>query len=188
MGWFFAWYRVMARWIGVLGGLGLVLILSPVTGVAQECTECVITAAMDLNLRQDPAVEASLLGIVPEGGLVQREAGEELNGYVPVSYDGMLGWVIAPGLVITLEEIGVGASTSAPSESPTLSADARVVLEPLLLRSGPSTDAEPLLEMPAGAVVTLTQEGVENGYVTVDFDGVVGWAYADFLGEPSGEV
>jgi hypothetical protein len=40
--------------------------------------------------------------------------------------------------------------------------------------------------MPEGAVVTLTWEGAENGYVTVAMDGVTGWAYAEYLGERSG--
>jgi hypothetical protein len=41
--------------------------------------------------------------------------------------------------------------------------------------------------MPEGAAVTLTREGSENGYVTVDYGGAQGWAYADLLGEPEAE-
>jgi hypothetical protein len=44
-------------------------------------------------------------------------------------------------------------------------------------------EAEPILVIPLGGVVTLTWEGAENGYVTVDYGGVRGWAYADLLGE-----
>jgi hypothetical protein len=40
--------------------------------------------------------------------------------------------------------------------------------------------------MPLGEVVMLTWEGAENGFVTVDYGGVRGWAYADLLGEPIG--
>jgi hypothetical protein len=43
-------------------------------------------------------------------------------------------------------------------------------------------EAEPILVIPHGGVVTLTREGAENGYVTVDYGGVRGWAYADLLG------
>jgi uncharacterized protein YraI len=179
------WYRVIARRMVVLGALALTLVFTPTTGGAQECTDCGIYAATELNLRQDPALEAPVLRIVPEGSPLQQTAGEETNGYIPVSYDSVVGWVIAPGVVSSAEEIGVGAATSAvPSAPTTTSADARVALSPLLLRSGPSIDAEPILTMPEGAAVTLTREGAENGYVTVDVDGVIGWAYADFLGEP----
>jgi micrococcal nuclease len=47
-------------------------------------------------------------------------------------------------------------------------------------------EAEPILVIPHGEVVTLTREGAENGYVTVDYGGVRGWAYADLLGETVG--
>ena len=171
----------------VFGSLVLALGLIPVTGGAQECAECVSYAATELNLRQDPTLDAPVLHIVPEGSPLQPAAGDETNGYVPVSYDGVLGWVIAEGVVASPEEVGVGVATTAPSAPTTTSADARVTLAPLLLRSGPSPEAEPLLTMPEGAVVTLTREGAENGYVTVEFDGVIGWAYAEFLGEPSDE-
>ena len=50
--------------------------------------------------------------------------------------------------------------------------------------AGPSLDAEVILVMPAGSIVTLTYEGYQNGFVTVDDDGRRGWAYADVLAEP----
>jgi SH3-like domain-containing protein len=54
-------------------------------------------------------------------------------------------------------------------------------------RVRPETDhaAAVLRFVPAGAAVTLTREGAENGNVTVDYDGTLGWAYADLLGEPA---
>ena len=56
-----------------------------------------------------------------------------------------------------------------------------MTLTPLMLRSGPAVDAEPVLVMPEGARLTLTREGAENGYVTVDYDGATGWVYADLI-------
>jgi uncharacterized protein YraI len=50
-----------------------------------------------------------------------------------------------------------------------------------MLRSSPTVDAEPILVMPEGARLTLTRQGAENGYVTVDYDGVTGWVYADLI-------
>jgi uncharacterized protein YraI len=75
------------------------------------------------------------------------------------------------------------ASTAPPAPSTATSSDARVTLAPLMLRSAPAMEAEPILVMPLGEVVTLTREGAENGYVTVDYGGVRGWAYADLLGQ-----
>jgi len=172
----------------VLAGLVLALVLTPGAGSAQECPECVSYAATELNLRQDPSLDAPVLSIVPVGSLLQQDAGDATNGYVPVSFDGVPGWVIAEGLVGSPDEVGVGAATAAPSLPTTIGADARITLTPLLLRSGPSSEAEPILTMPEGVAVTLTREGAENGYVTVEFDGVIGWAYAEFLAEPPDEA
>ncbi|MFN8591979.1 MAG: SH3 domain-containing protein [Thermomicrobiales bacterium] len=149
--------------------------------LAQDCTDCPVYAATELNLRQDPATDSAVLRIVPEGGEVVRAAGAETNGYVPVTYDQVPGWVVVLGLVASPAAVG-GSATSSP---PTTSVEERVTLAPLVLRSGPAPDAEPVLVMPEGATVTLTGEGAEGGYVTVDYDGSTGWAYADLLTEAS---
>jgi uncharacterized protein YraI len=62
--------------------------------------------------------------------------------------------------------------------------ETRVTLSPLMLRSGPAVDDEPILVIPEGARLTLTREGAENGYVTADYDGVTGWVYADLIARP----
>ena len=68
-----------------------------------------------------------------------------------------------------------GAGTTATTS------ETRVTLAPLMLRSGPAVDDEPILVIPEGARLTLTRQGAENGYVTVDYDGVTGWVYADLI-------
>jgi uncharacterized protein YraI len=93
--------------------------------------------------------------------------------------------VIADGIYPAPKSIAAYApmaSTAPPAPSTTTNSDARVTLAPLMLRSAPAMEAEPILVMPLGEVVTLTREGAENGYVTVDYGGVRGWAYADLLG------
>jgi uncharacterized protein YraI len=165
----------------VLGVTALALAVSPGVGLAQECTDC-LYAVTELNLRQEPSLEADVLRFVPQGAPVVLTAGEETNGYIPVTYDSVPGWVVALGVVSTPEEVeAVGGIEAAPAANP----DARVTLSPLLLRDGPSAEAEPLLTMPEGSEVTLTREGAENGYVTVDYGGVTGWAYAELLGGES---
>ncbi|MCC7023918.1 MAG: SH3 domain-containing protein [Thermomicrobiales bacterium] len=153
------------------------LLLPPLGASAQTCTSCTLYAITELNLRQDPSIDAPVLRFVPAGSPVYRSAGAEVNGYAPVTYDDVPGWVVALGLVASPDEIE-------PVAPPAPDGDARVTLSPLLLRSGPSPDAEPILVMPEGATVTLTGEGAQDGYVTVDYDGQPGWAYADLLGEP----
>ena len=145
-----------------------------------------VAAGVPLNVLQEPTLEAKVLHTVPQGSLLVREAGAETNRLVPVTYGGVSGWVIADGIIPAPETetyTTTSAPTTAPVPSATFSADARVTLAPLMLRGAPAMEADPILVIPHGGVVTLTREGAENGYVTVDYGGVRGWAYADLLGE-----
>jgi uncharacterized protein YraI len=153
------------------------MLVSPVVGLAQSCTDCTLYAVTELNLRQDPSLDAPVLRFVPAGAAVHRTTGAAMNGYAPVTYDSVPGWVVALGLVVTPDQVDPEPAPEAPPASD----DLRVTLTPLTLRGGPALDAPAVLIMPEGAFVTLTREGAENGYVTVDYDGTTGWAYADLL-------
>ena len=161
--------------------------LNPEAGSAQtqSCTNCTLYAITELNLRQEPSLNAAVLRFIPAGAPVQRGSGAATNGYAPVTYNGVSGWAVALGLVATPEEVTAAtvATTTAPTPAPAPAAtsEIRVTLTPLMLRSGPGVDAEPILVMPEGARLTLTREGAEDGYVTVDYDGVTGWVYADLI-------
>jgi uncharacterized protein YgiM (DUF1202 family) len=173
----------------------MLVALNPAAGSAQSqsCTNCTLYARTELNLRQGPSLDAAVLRFIPAGAPVHRTTGAESNGYAPVAYDGVSGWAVALGLVATPEEIDPVAApaTTAPAPAPATTAPApaapvttsetRVALSPLLLRSGPTVDDEPILVIPEGARLTLTREGAENGYVTADYDGATGWVYADLI-------
>jgi hypothetical protein len=177
---------MVATLLFALGAAVLALTINPDAGRAQEqeCADC-LYAVTELNLRQEPSLEADVLRFVPQGAPVVPATGEETNGYIPVTYDSVPGWVVALGLVTSTEEVEAVGGPAPVDTPPTVSGDARVTLSPLLLRDGPTVDAEPILTMPEGAEVTLTREGAENGYVTVDYGGVTGWAYAELLGGES---
>ena len=164
----------------------LVLVaLNPEAGSAQSqsCTNCTLYAITELNLRQEPSLDAAVLRFIPAGTPVNRTSGAVTNGYAPITYDGVSGWAVALGLVATPEEVTAAAvpTTTAPAPAPATTSEIRVTLTPLMLRSGPTADAEPIQVLPEGARVTLTREGAENGYVTVDYDGATGWVYADLI-------
>jgi uncharacterized protein YgiM (DUF1202 family) len=187
-----AWsHRQVLRIVFVLGALAFSMIQTPTGGNAQSCTNCVVAAGVPLNLLQEPRLEAAVLQTVPQGSLLVRGAGQETNRLVPVTYGGVSGWVIVDGIYPAPKSIAAyapPASTAPPAPSTTTSSNARATLAPLMLRSAPAMEAEPILVIPLGEVVTLTWEGAENGYVTVDYGGVRGWAYADFLAEPGSSV
>ena len=178
--------RTVSRTLIAFTVMLLLVALNPAAGSAQTCTNCTLYARTELNLRQGPSLTAAVLRFIPAGAPVQRTTGAESNGYAPVTYEGVSGWAVALGLVATPEEIDAVAApaTTAPAPAPATSSESRVTLSPLMLRSGPAVDDEPILVLPEGARLTLTQEGAENGYVTVDYDGVTGWVYADLIARP----
>jgi uncharacterized protein YgiM (DUF1202 family) len=166
--------------------------LNPATGSAQtqSCTNCTLYAITELNLRQEPSLDAAVLRFIPALAPVHRGTGAVTNGYAPVTYEGVSGWAVALGLVATREEAAAATvpatttpttTTPVPSSAPAASSETRVTLTPLMLRSGPGVDAEPILVIPEGGRLTLTREGAADGYVTVDYDGATGWVYADLI-------
>jgi hypothetical protein len=179
--------RIVLVLVLVLGALTLSVIQTPPAVHAQTCTNCVVAAGVPLDVLQEPRLEAKVLRTVPQGSLLVRGAGAETNRLVPVTYGGVSGWVIADG-IFPAPEIETYATTSSPTApsgtSTTSSTSTRVTLAPLMLRSAPAMEAEPILVIPHGGAVRLTWEGAENGFVTIDYGGVRGWAYADLLAEP----
>jgi uncharacterized protein YraI len=176
----------MAQFVAVFGAMVLALGLSPPAARAQECAGCLVAAAVDLNVLARPMLEAEVLGTVPQGSLLVRRAGPETNRLVPVTVDGVSGWVIADGLMADPVAVGIAVPATDGSVATAQTAadpDARVTLAPLMLRGTPTTESEPILVIPEGNVVTLTWQGSENGFVTVDYGGIPGWAYADLLAE-----
>ena len=173
----------------------LLVALNPAAGGAQtqSCTNCTLYAITELNLRQEPSLTSPVLRFIPAQAPVHRGTGAVTNGYAPVTYDGVSGWAVALGLAATPEEAAAAAvptttvptttapTTTAPATAPAASGEIRVTLSPLVLRSGPGVDAEAVLVIPEGGRLTLTREGAADGYVTVDYDGVTGWVYADLI-------
>jgi uncharacterized protein YgiM (DUF1202 family) len=176
----------LLRVVFVVGAIALALPFSAARGQTQSCVNCTLYARTELNLREQPDVNAKVLRFVPAGAGVHRDAGKDVDSYAPVTYQGTSGWVVALGLVTSPDQIDASEPATTPTTTPApANDDVRVTLEPLMLRSGPSIDDDPILVMPQGATMTLTREGAANGYVTVDFDGTVGWVFADLIARPS---
>lgn len=183
--------RLAAR-AGLLAStLAVSQIAAPIATGAQEAVTIApanrVYAAADLNLRKGPGEGDVIYTTIPYGAELERREGGLVNDYVPVRYQGIDGWVFSLGVVATPQALPAPAGEPGANGDSFVAFDSsleRVTISPLLLRASPSLDAEPLTGMPEGSVVFLTQEGYENGYITVDYGGLRGWAYADFLAEP----
>lgn len=184
--------RAAARAALLASALAFSQVVSLAPTYAQETVSGVpanlVYAATDLNLRKGPGEGDVVFTTIPYGAELERRDGGLVNDYIPVRYQGIDGWVFALGVVATPQALPAPAPDDATPDDSFVAFDSsleRVTIASLLLRAAPSLDAEPLTGMPEGSVVYLTQEGYENGYITVDYGGLQGWAYADLLAEPS---
>ena len=116
----------------------------------------------DVNFRAGSSLSVGIISVLAPGSEV-KITGDEVNGFMPVTYGGYDGWVYSAYLLI---ESGGD--------------DTMKVTENLNLRDGPSTSDKILEVMPAGATVTITGEA-ENGFLQVSYKGTDGWAFAQYL-------
>ena len=178
-------FRSLASAALVAATLGAATIAAPLSGMAQSADGAVVYAVTDLNLRKGPGNTDAIFMTVPAGAELQLASGEATDEYIPVSYNGANGWVLDIGVALP---VGAGESPEVvPESDDSLSLyqqDARVTLSPLMLRFAPDIESEAITGMPEGSLVTLTNEGYENGYILVDYGGARGWAYADLLAAP----
>ena len=188
---FVAAARIAARTTLLASALAFSQLAATTPTNAQETASVapanLVYAANDLNLRKGPGESDVVFTTIPYGAELERREGGLVNDYIPVRYQGIDGWVFALGVVSTPQDLPAPATNEGTGDGSFVAFDSalqRITISPLLLRSAPSLDAETLTGMPEGSVVYLTQEGYENGYITVDYGGLQGWAYADFLAEP----
>ena len=139
------------------------------------------TTTTGLNLRAGPSLADWVILVMPAGSGV-TVTGEAQNGFHPVAYGNATGWAYGAYL-------SWGDWSPDPAPAPATSAAAGVAAAPtgtaatttaLNLRSGPSTADAIVAVMPWGAGVTLTGQGA-NGFVSVNYNGMPGWAYATYL-------
>lgn len=120
----------------------------------------VVTATTNgaATLQAGPSGGTESLSDAPPGAVVELIGSSE-NGYLRVAFAGTNGWVWAN----TLD----GYATA-------------VISSELQLRGTPNLDGAVLATMPTNAIVVLTGEEA-NGYVSVSYLGIGGWAYAGYL-------
>ena len=184
--------RTAARTALLAGALAFSQIALFAPATAQEAAPVesanLVYAANDLNLRKGPGEGDVIFATIPFGAALERREGGLVNDYIPVNFEGIDGWVFSLGVVATPQDLPASAPDEGAGDDSFVAFDGslqRVTISPLMLRSEPSPEAETLTGMPEGSVVYLTQEGYENGYISVEYGGMQGWAYADFLAEPT---
>lgn len=141
--------------------LSAILIAAPSQTSARSCQPCPGVTTTDLNLRAGPSTSAAVITVMPEGVTVELP-GETQNGFFRTNWNGHQGWAFADFIDTGIGGVLVTATTD------------------LNLRAGPSVNDQVLLVIPSGASVTRFTE-VSNGYRSVAYAGVEGWAYDSYL-------
>ena len=118
-----------------------------------------------LNLRAGAGTNYGVVLVMPAGSAVTI-TGASVNGFAPVAYNGIYGWAYEAYL-----DLGDGPGGG----------NIAVVTTDLNLRKGPSVSDQVILVMPAGSRVTVTGDRA-NGFLSVVYKGIPGWAYAAYLG------
>lgn len=132
---------------------------------ARSCDPCPTVATTDLNLRSGPSTNNSILWVIPNGTEVIA-SNSDTNGFAQVTVQGREGWAFRQYLT----------SPDAPPVTGTM-----VTVDFLNLRRAPGTGEEIIEVMPPLSAVESTDQ-VIDGFRYVYFDGVRGWAFADYLG------
>ena len=141
------------------------------------------TGGQGVRCRSAASTSASVIAVIPEGTQVGLR-GAASNGWMPVNCYGNSGFVSAM-YVYT----GTG-TTPTPTPSPTpvptpaptglATNDNAKATSNLNLRYSASTGAGIAAVVPSGTVVKITG-GATNNFYPVDWDGLRGFLYADFL-------
>jgi uncharacterized protein YraI len=161
----------------ILTTIGSIVSLPVQTALAAEAS-----ATADVTLRAGAGPEFEALTVIPTGSVIAVD-GDPVNGYYPVTYTGIAGWVAADYLVFG----GGGGEVTKDAAAEIAATGSATTIDAVNLRAGPSTDDAVIGELHAGTVVSLTGQQV-NGFLEVAANGVTGWISAEFLSGADGSV
>jgi uncharacterized protein YgiM (DUF1202 family) len=116
------------------------------------------TTTDNVNFRVSPEFDAEIIDVVPPLTVVES-TNQIVNSFRFVYVDGIPGWIHGQYLA--------GSSTMTTTDF-------------LNLRAEPNLSADILVVMSPGASVQLTGDELD-GFVSVTYNGVDGWAYSTFL-------
>jgi uncharacterized protein YraI len=133
------------------------------------------TTMAPLNFRNGPGTGYGVISVIPAGATVSL-TGDSSGGFVSITYTGTSGWVSS-------DYVSTGSAPAPqpePQPQPAPSTGTGTTTANVHLRSGPSTADQSLTVIPAGSAVSLTGQSA-NGFLSVSFNGLSGWSYADFI-------
>ncbi|MGK5507676.1 N-acetylmuramoyl-L-alanine amidase [Brevibacillus formosus] len=137
--------------------------------------------ASSLNVRSEPALNASVVATVPYGAAVTIT--DEAYGWAKIRYNQKVGWVA--GYYLQKGAVTRAASASSPTATATVKGKQGTVLaDSLRMRSGPSTSHEIVLSLPRGTRVDILKK--QGDWIQArTSNGQTGWVSATYIGDAS---
>jgi N-acetylmuramoyl-L-alanine amidase len=152
--------------------VGGALIAGGVSSVSAKAGPEPYVTSADLNLRSQPNLSASVLLVIPAGGMVGYLE-EDQNGFSKVSYAGSIGWAKSDYLSPANSGDGSGNYDAPYRGQATTSSSVN-------MRSGGGFDYGVIQVLPAGAVVDV-HDDYANYFWLVNYNGTFGWVHSDYL-------
>lgn len=132
----------------------------------------------EVNLRGGPSTADEVLTVIPEGSMAVV-LGDQENGFVPVRYLGIDGWVASDYLNTGDTPTDGGGGGGGDDDITATTTD------DVNFRTGPGRSYDVIFVVPPGTEVILTGNE-ENGFMSVEIDGQNGWISGAYLMVPDG--
>ncbi|HEX2620951.1 MAG TPA: SH3 domain-containing protein, partial [Phototrophicaceae bacterium] len=134
-----------------------------------------------LNVRNSPSTSGVILTKIHNGetyGIVGRN---DASTWWQINVNGLVGWV--SGLFVNVANAGsVPVASGVPSNPPSQPTQFVVTAQTNLnLRSQANASSDSLLVIPRGQSATVLARSADNGWLKVNYNGVVGWVSIRFV-------
>ncbi|BAH44909.1 putative N-acetylmuramoyl-L-alanine amidase [Brevibacillus brevis NBRC 100599] len=135
--------------------------------------------ATSLNVRSEPAPNASVVATVPQGAVVTIT--DEAYGWAKIRYNQKVGWVA--GYYLQKGAVTSAGSASSPANTAVAKSQQGTVLaDSLRMRKGPSTSHEIVLSLPRGTRVDILKK--QGDWIQArTSNGQTGWVSATYIGD-----
>ncbi|KLI01097.1 N-acetylmuramoyl-L-alanine amidase [Brevibacillus formosus] len=135
--------------------------------------------ATSLNVRSEPALNASIVATLPQGAVVTIT--DEAYGWAKIKYNQKVGWVA--GYYLQKGAVTSAGSASSPATTASVKGKQGTVLaDSLRMRKGPSTSHEIVLSLPRGTRVDILKKQGDWLQARTS-NGQTGWVSATYIGD-----
>ena len=142
-------------------------------------TYYVVNCKQSITLRPKPDVNSGEICQIPLGSAVSYIESAS-NGFYKIVYNGTTGYALAAYLSVNGGSVN---SSYVPAQTTVYGYETYYVVnckQSITLRTGPSTEAEEICQIPLGSAVSYIS-AASNGFYYISYNGNIGYALASYL-------